>query len=166
LSLMRETSLSNRIYQYSVKQADIRQWSDSNYLEKVERYLTHLNQNSIGNGETNVAIQQPIPSTTIVNDSLSDEGCYGSSDISDQNDGHKLSSNRVNRPSIPSKPCIRLSVYDDQPPSSITSNTNQYQDSFKRFEQLYLLTAENKNRPSSHLDDVDKSAFTSASRYV
>ncbi|CAF0931681.1 unnamed protein product [Didymodactylos carnosus] len=168
IEVLDEASSSNRIYQYSVKKADIKQWSDFNYSEKVERYLTHLNQNN--NGKAAVVIQQPIPyipPTTIVNDSLSDEGCYGSSDISDQNDCHKLHSNHLHRHQIQSKPCIRLSVYDDRPPSSIMSTTNQYQNSFKRFEQLYLLTAENnKNQPSPHLNDTNTSAFTSDSLYV
>jgi hypothetical protein len=78
---------------------------------QVERYLTHLN-------------------TT-----LSDEGVYGSSDVS---------SDQIQQLTI-------------RPPSivSIPSSQQHYQDSLKRFEQLYSL-----------VEHRQQTAFTSDSLYV
>lgn len=84
----------------------------------MERYLTHLNHGITG-----------------VDTTLSDEGVYGSSDISSD----------------------QLQQFTIRPPSivSIPSSQHQYQDSLKRFEQLYSLV---EHRPST--------AFASDSLYV
>ncbi|UJR37621.1 hypothetical protein I4U23_030318 [Adineta vaga] len=118
---------SNRIYEYGVKQANdlslintrnIHHQRDFNYSEKVERYLTHLNHGILG-----------------VDTTLSDEGVYGSSD---------LSSDQLHQLNI-------------RPPSivSIPSSQQHYQDSLKRFEQLYSL-----------VEHRQPTAFTSDSLYV
>ncbi|UJR08595.1 hypothetical protein I4U23_012854 [Adineta vaga] len=124
---------SNRVYQYGVQQAaaavDMKvikpsgiHQSDFDYSEKVQRYLTHLNNRLIG--------------TDI------DEGVYGSSDIS---------SDHVQQLTI-------------RPPSasvdSIHSSQQAYQDSLKRFEQLYALVEHHQ------ITNLDTSAFTSDSLYV
>ncbi|UJR08600.1 hypothetical protein I4U23_012859 [Adineta vaga] len=123
---------SNRVYQYGVQQAaavDMKvikpsgiHQSDFDYSEKVQRYLTHLNNRLIG------------PDI--------DEGVYGSSDIS---------SDHVQQLTI-------------RPPSasvdSIHSSQQAYQDSLKRFEQLYALVEHHQ------ITNLDTSAFTSDSLYV
>lgn len=86
---------------------------------QVERYLTHLNHGIIGIDPT----------------LSSDEGVYGSSDIS-------------------SDP---VQQYPIRPPSviSIAHSQQHYQDSLKRFEQLYSL-----------VEHRQATAFTSDSLYV
>ncbi|CAF2513640.1 unnamed protein product [Rotaria sp. Silwood2] len=122
------TNSSNRIYQYGIKQAadmkvintsDIHQ-RDFGYSEKVERYLTHLN-----NRVTSID---------------RDEGVYGSSDISSDH-AQQLT---IRPPSI----------------SSIHSSQQAYQDSLKRFEQLYSLV-EHHQKTNLHT-----SAFSSDSLIV
>ncbi|CAF4463105.1 unnamed protein product, partial [Rotaria sp. Silwood2] len=122
------TNSSNRIYQYGIKQAadmkvintsDIHQ-RDFGYSEKVERYLTHLN-----NRVTSID---------------RDEGVYGSSDISSDH-AQQLT--------------IRPSSI-----SSIHSSQQAYQDSLKRFEQLYSLV-EHHQKTNLHT-----SAFSSDSLIV
>ena len=85
---------------------------------QVERYLTHLNNRITGMDTT-----------------LSDEGVYGSSD---------LSSDRIQQLTI-------------RPPSimSVPLSQKHYQDSLKRFEQLYSL-----------VEHRQQAAFTSDSLYV
>ncbi|CAF3320753.1 unnamed protein product [Rotaria socialis] len=117
---------SNRIYQYGLKEAnDLKvvntrgiDRGDFSYSEKVERYLTHLNNGIVG-----------------IDANYSDDGVYGSSD---------LSSDRIQKFSI-------------RPPSiiSIPSSQQHYQDSLKRFEQLY-----------SFVEHRQQAAFTSDSLYV
>ncbi|CAF0781065.1 unnamed protein product [Rotaria sp. Silwood1] len=117
---------SNRIYQYGVKEAnDLRvintrgiDQGDFSYSEKVERYLTHLNHGIIG-----------------IDTTYSDEGVYGSSDISSD----------------------QIQQFNIRPPSiiSIPSSQQHYQDSLKRFEQLYSL-----------VEHRQQTAFTSDSLYV
>ncbi|CAF1054189.1 unnamed protein product [Rotaria sp. Silwood1] len=117
---------SNRIYQYGVKEAnDLRvintrgiDQGDFSYSEKVERYLTHLNHGIIG-----------------IDTTYSDEGVYGSSDISSD----------------------QIQQFNIRPPSiiSMPSSQQHYQDSLKRFEQLYSL-----------VEHRQQTAFTSDSLYV
>ncbi|CAF3652004.1 unnamed protein product [Rotaria sordida] len=117
---------SNRIYQYGVKEAnDLKvintrgvDQGDFSYSEKVERYLTHLNNGIIG-----------------IDTTFSDEGVYGSSDISPD----------------------QIQQFTVRPPSiiSIPSSQQHYQDSLKRFEQLYSL-----------VEHRQQTAFTSDSLYV
>ena len=84
----------------------------------MERYLTHLNQG-----------------LTTIDTTLSDEGMYGSSDLSSD----------------------QLQQLNIRPPSivSIPSSQQHYQDSLKRFEQLYSL-----------VEHRQPTAFTSDSLYV
>ncbi|CAF4073523.1 unnamed protein product, partial [Adineta steineri] len=98
--------------------------SDFDYSEKVERYLTHLN-----NRITGIDI---------------DEGVYGSSDISTDH-----AQQLTTRPS---------SI------NSIHSSQQTYQDSFKRFEQLYSLVEHQHNH--HQITSLDTSAYTSDSLYV
>jgi hypothetical protein len=112
-------------FNYSEKVNDSKQHSTFESIHrllllfKVERYLTHLNHGALG-----------------VDTTLSDEGVYGSSDIS--SDQLQQFPNRA--PSILSMPF---------------SAQQHYQDSLKRFEQLYSLV---EHRPSA--------VFTSDSLYV
>ncbi|CAF3820347.1 unnamed protein product [Adineta steineri] len=123
---------SNRVYQYGIQQtADMKvintsgiHQSDFDYSEKVERYLTHLN-----NRITGIDI---------------DEGVYGSSDISTDH-----AQQLTTRPS---------SI------NSIHSSQQTYQDSFKRFEQLYSLVEHQHDR--HQITSLDTSAYTSDSLYV
>ncbi|CAF0782451.1 unnamed protein product [Adineta steineri] len=119
---------SNRIYQYVVKQGNDlslintrdNHQRDFNYSEKVERYLTHLNSGILS-----------------IDPNLSDEGVYGSSDLSSD----QIQQINLRPPSIVSMP------------SSLQQQ--HYQDSLRRFEQLYSL-----------VEHRQPTAFTSDSLYV